>query len=743
MTRRSINALTCLVLMSLTLDGSAVSAQDGSGLVAPEAAPILAKEPQTVEELFEAALVMLRVDRNDLAQQYLTKLLEQNPDDETLLSLRDEHGTATFLRLSQNDELRPQSQDLLARLQTASGNRIADPARFDEIIAALQGPIREREQAIRDLKLYGPHAIPELLRRLSGGENRDTHDLLLFSLVKFGPAAIDPLLGAIDAPDPLTRAIAIEALGWLGTERIVPRLWIPALAVDQPPLVQTSALQAIARIRHGEAHFTDRLDPVGATEEIAQQALAHFRGEYEWTPDVDGVLTLWSWDVEQNRLAGTVTNPISASAFMAERLAQQAMLMSPESDRYRALFLATTMAHSRLRAGWDQPTPQGPGTACDLAIFSGSELTEQALDIANASGNAAAALVALTALGEVGTVDQLRQHSDRPAAIIAALDFPNDRVQFAAAMTVLNIEPRESFPHASRVIDILSRALLDDGGPRGVVIDPNVTRAVETASTLNRLGYTTSIARTGREGFNAAVAQGDDTLLVLHPNTIRWELTQTVANFRADSRTAGVPLVIMAPEPARFEMERFLDRVPASGFVATGGEASDWGRQLESVLLQVSAPPLTTEQRHARVETAANALRYIAAGEMASVFDLTPAEDALGETINHPVVGRDAVLTLGGIGRPSVQRRLLDVILAPAYDADLQEVAARELTSHIRRHGRLLTDEQATSIAAAWADATEPATRSALSGVLGALKPTPEAVFERLRSHELPSLPQP
>ncbi len=743
MTRTFHNALVCLLLLSLTLGSSPVHSQDDTGLVEPEAPSILAKEPQTSEEYFEAALLMLRVERADLAQRYLTSLLEQNPDDATLLRLRDEHGTATFLELSQIADLRPQSQELLSRLQTAAGNHVNDPARFDEIITALQGPIREREQAIRDLKSYGPHAVPELLRRLSGGDNRDTHDLLLYSLVKFGPAAIDPLLGAIDAPDPLTRAIAIEVLGWLGSESIVPRLWSPALAVDQPLLVQTTALHAIARIRHGEPHLTNRLDPVGASEEVAQQAISHFRGEYEWTPDVEGILTLWAWDTEQNRLVGTPTNSTSASAFMAERLARQAMLMSPESDRYRALFLATTMAHSRLRAGWDQPVPQGPGTAYELAIFSGSDLTEQALGMAVEHGNAASALVALTALSEVGIRSQLRQHGDRPASIIAALDFQNDRVQFAAAMAVLNIEPRESFPRAARVIDILSRALMDDGGPRGVVIDPNVTRAVDTASVLNQLGYSTSIARTGREGFQQAVAQGDVTLLVLHPNTIRWELTQTVANLRADSRTAGVPLIIAAPEPARFDMERFLEAVPASGFVATGGEAADWGRQLASVLTLVSAPPLTPEQHNARVEAAAYALRYIAAGDMAAIFDLSPAEDALAETINHPVVGREAVLTLGRIGRPSVQRRLLDVILAPAYDTDLRDVAADELTSHIRRHGRLLTVDQVTALTNAWAGATEPSTRTALSGVLGALKPTPEAVFDRLRSHELPSLPQP
>ncbi len=742
MTRISLVTLVGLTLFATPI-GQHAQAQDDSGLVAPEAPSILAKEPETVDEYFDAILVMLRVARPDLAQRYLTTLLEQEPDNETLLRLREEHGTATFLRLANDSNLRPQSQELLSRLQAAAGNQLNDPARFDEIINALTGDVRQREQAIRDLKHYGPYAVPELLQRLSGAEQRNTHDLLLLTLVKFGPAAIDPLLGAIESPNPGTRAIAIEALGWLGDEQLVPRLWYPALAVDQPAIVQTTALQAIARIRFGEAHLTNQLDPVGATAEIAERAIVHFRGEYEWTPDIDGVLTVWAWDAEQNRLVGTPTSPTNASAFMAERLARQAMLMSPERDEYRALFLAATMAHERLRAGWDQPAPQGPGTAQNLALFSGPELTEHALGIAVEHGNPAAALVALTALTDVGTRDQLRQRDHRLPPIIAALDFPNDRVQFAAAIAVLSIAPTESFPRAARVIDILSRSLLDEGGPRSVIIDPNVRRGVGTASMLNRLGFTTSVARTGREGFNQAIAHGDLALAVLHPNTIRWELTQTVANFRADSRTAGVPLIIAAPEPARYDMQRFLDDVPTSGFVATGGEAADWMRQLEPVLAQVNAPPLTSEQHQARVEAATSALRYIADSQLASVFDLSPAEEPLAETINHPVVGRDAIIALGAIGRPSVQRRLLDVILAPAFDAELRAAAAGELLSHINRHGRLLTEADVKAVTDVWSGTTEPPLRSTLSGVIGTLSPTPEAVFDKLQSHPLPALPQP
>ncbi|MGD9854634.1 MAG: HEAT repeat domain-containing protein [Planctomycetaceae bacterium] len=725
--------------------GDAAAIAQEAGAKADAAPGLLANEPQTVEEQFEAALVMLRVARPDFAQRYLVKMLEMQPDDETLLRLRAKHGTAMFLRLSQDEKLLPQSRQLLDRVEEAAANQLRNPAYFDSLIARLQGAPRESDAALSDLKHFGADAVPEILARLGAGAGFADHDRLLTALVKFGPLAIDPLLGAIEAPEPRTRAVAIEALGWMGDESIVPRLWYPALGADQPAFVQQAALRAIARIRYGQPHLTDRLDPVGAAEEVFRAALQHFRGESTWAAGTGDPLDVWTWDASQNRLIRTATNPTAAAMMMAERLARQAMLMAPERDDFRALFLAAALGRSRYRAGWDQPLPVGPGTAHDLALMSGSDLVEFALGLAVEHGNTAAAESAAAVLASIGTRDQLSQRGARPAAIISALDFPNDRVQFAAATAVLQMHPTASFPHSSRVVEILARPLRAEGGggPRSVIIDPNTSRAGDTASVLDSLGYNTTIARTGQEGFREAAAFGDVALAVLHPNTIRWELKQTIANLRADSRTAGIPIVVAAGEPVRAEMLRVLERVPASMFVSTDGGASDWQTQLRTVLAEIAAPPLTPQQQSERMQAAAYWLRRIAEGSQASVFDLAPAEAGLSEGVALPGIGQDAIIALGAIGRQSVQQRFVDLILAPAIDAGLRAAAAAELAAHIRRHGRLLREDAIIALTGAWNSTAEPEVRSAVAAVLGTLQLTPQAVFNNLRDYPLPEAPQP
>ncbi len=727
MTKTRIIAALCLLHLGIGFEDDRVMAQGDAGLAGETPPGLLATEPETVEEHFEAALVMLRVERPDLAQRYLNSMLEMQPDDQALLRLREKYGTATFLRLSRNEELLPGSRQLLSRVENAAENQLKDPAYFDSLLARLHGSPHEREAAISDLKHFGTDAIPRILARLGDEADFADRDLLLYVLVKFGPVAIDPLLGAIDASDPRTRAVAVETLGWLGDEAVIPRLWPVALAADEVAATRQAALQAIARIRFDDPQATDRLDTVGGTHEILHAALQHFRGEFPWVAGRDGTVDLWSWDADQNRLIRAETTPSEASMILAERLAQDASLLAPENDLYRALFLAASLARSRLHAGWDQPLPEGPETPYGRVVSSGADLAEFALGLAIEHGNAAAAEAAVTALGKVGTGDNLRARGDRPSSLIAALDFPNDRVQFAAAASVLERSPVTGFPRSQRVIEILARSLRAEFGPRCIVVDPNTNRAVDTASMFKHLGYNTTIAVTGKRGFREAVAHGDVALVALHPNTIRWELTQTIANLRADARTAATPIVIAAPQAARADMLRVLRRVPVSAFVATDGNSSRWPRQLEPALGQTHAPPLTPEQRQQRMQAAASWLRHIAQGTPAGVFDLTAAEDALSEAAAQPVIGADAIAALGGIGRTSVQRRFVDIVLAPAVEPELRAAAADQLAAHIERFSRLLTRDSVFALIDAQHHETNSAVIAALSRVLEKLHVVPPA----------------
>jgi HEAT repeat protein len=741
MTHWSVRRLVCASVALSLCSSAALRAQDQ--LDAAPAAPegVLAQEPQGPEAIFDAILLMLRIDRQDLAQNYLQQFLAAQPGDELLLQLRDRHGMSTFLQLSRIEALQPASQQLLKQVETAAIATLQDPAYFDSLIDRLQAGPREQEAAITGLRQLGADAVPGLLQRLGQGERVEQHNLLLYALTRIGPAAVPPLLAAIESPVERTRALAIESLGWLGDEAIVPHLLYPAFGKDQPPLIQAVARQAIARIRYGDAARVDRVSFNGVVDEVRDRALRHFSGNYEWVPDDDGLVEVWSFDPQQGLVVKSIVTPARASAFRTQRLAREAMLMSPERDDLQALFLAASLAEAGYRAGWDQPWPIGPGTAHNLALFSGAELTEQALQLALEHQNAAAAVGAIKALGQTATPALLVGGPKRKSGLVAALDYPHDRVQFAAAVAILQIDPPGHVPSAYRVVEILARAVNDGGRPASVVIDPNTARGASVAATLNALGYDAEVVNCGTAGFKTALARGDVQLAVVHPNVVCWELTQTVANFKADARTANIPVAIFGPQPLQHEMRWLLDTTPQAKYIVTGGEAADWRRQLTSLFNSVDVPPLTQEQRAQRIAIAAYWLRHIADGHRTATFDLAPAEDALSAAIEDPAVADDALAALAAIPRPSVQRRLAAVVTAPALPLQTRELAALELADHIRRFGRMLTDASVDDLRMIWHDSNEPPIRTALTAVLGTLGVSPGGTAAALQQHQLSPAP--
>ena len=143
-----------------------VTAQDAPEEEAAESP--LPRAPQTADEHFDAILLMINLGRLDLAASYLEDLLNLDPDDQTLLELREKHGTGTFMRLSRIEALQPFGTELIDQLTAAALAQLNDPAYIDAMIVDLSGSPRENAAALDALKHLGPYAIPPLLVRLGG-----------------------------------------------------------------------------------------------------------------------------------------------------------------------------------------------------------------------------------------------------------------------------------------------------------------------------------------------------------------------------------------------------------------------------------------------------------------------------------------------------------------------------------------------------------------------------------------------
>lgn len=729
--RGTVGIVTSVVSMWLALSSFA-AAQDAAAEAQPAAAqkpeapaednPLLT-EPRTPQTLMDAVVLMTDLARPGLARLYLSKLLEAAPDDETLLKLRDKYGPSLFLRLSNDARLQPDSITLLEQVNAAFRKGATDPVRVDRLIGQIYKTAAEREVAILQLRNAGSYGAARLVAALKTSRDEAQRKLLLYTLTRLNREVVPALLGAVEGPDADLRATIIEALGWLGDARAKTALWHPAFEESQPPAVKLAARHALARLIFDDVKRVVDVSQFGASAELAKSARQLLQGNGDWTLNDDGQVELWNWDDAAGTIAMTPVSAETAASRLGLRHARQAFELAPSRAELHALYWTALMSNELHEAGRGAVISTQPGSAFHVGLQLGADVMQSALVESMSLGEPLAAVVALQALAQTGSARMLKATDGRPAPVVAALNYPDARVQFGAAATILTWDPATSFRGASRVIEVLSRALSDNGKSRGIAIDADEQRATSMSSALIEMGFEPESAPTGQEGFKIAVERGDVALFLIEANVARWELSQTLANLRSDARTAYIPIVIYGDESLRARIERQAEKYARVRFVLKSSESTIMTKQVAPFLRIANAEAITQPQRVATRQAALAWMTQLADRKQASLFDLKPAENALLSTANDEELGDSAVYALGGIASVSAQAKLFEIGTAASRPAPIRERALAQLAAHMQRHGVLLTELQTDEFRKAARQETDPQLQTAFAATLGSLQP--------------------
>ncbi len=738
--------LLILLLATWLVRPTRVAAQDAA---APEALPAaaateaspLVKEPTTADEYMNAVLFTMKIARPEAAKKYIEGLLALDPDDDTLIGFRTQHGTNTFLQLARFPELNPPATELLERLNAASTRQANDPVFLDKVLKNLSGSPREADLAIRDLQHLGAPAASRLVQAAADPASGVDREQAFIALTRMGQPAMAPLIGYLFHGDEAQQLLAVDAFGWVATKSDAPFLYAPAFSAESEPGLRDTARRALSRLIYKDPNLVGRLEGFGAAAQLRSVAEKLLKGETVIEPEEDGLVPVWVRDETSASLVERRVSPHSAAIFRAEMFARQSLDLTSTDPRAQSVLLNTLLTRDIEAAGWDQPIPSGPGSALEVAILAGSSACLEALALANEMGNIAAAESLVRALAQNGSASLLRS-GGRRGAVHAALDHPSQRVQFAAAETILQWDPQQPFPGSHRVVEILARALQADARANGVVIDPNNTRGSTMAGFLIEMGYDAQILPTGAAGFEAAATQGDMELAVLHLNTIRWDLSPTIANFRADSRTKSLPIAIYGPHGFRHTVEHLLARDPLITYVEESVRSIELTRQLSPFLAQIEPPTLSPAQQSNQSKQAAKWLRQIAESRT-HVYDLAPAESSLVQALPQTDLGDDVLIALSAIPNAGVQTRLAEAAINTNYPAPKRALAATLTAAHIRRHQSTLSEDLRKQLVAAWNGEQDLAVRAALASVVGVQGPNSEGLSTLLKSSAPATTPNP
>ena len=277
---------------------------------------------------------------------------------------------------------------------------------------------------------------------------------------------VQPLLVALDMPEAIVlkiqmlRSLAARARPWTtcrpGPKPIRCRRW------NTSP---RRTRQANEVRRKAAADLASRLLAVAPSRlPIAKVELTRFADRFyrhEATFINPNAVPVWRW--EDNRLVAYAATASQAEEFFGLRYARWALELDPSYEPAQVVFLSLATDKAMERGGLEQPLAQIAPDVHDLlaTVYVGALINT--LDRALAEKRTAVALGITRALGRA--VPRSRPpgpSATRPGVLVRALDYPDRRVQLAAADALLRMPGPPVHQATARVVEVLRRAVAAD-----------------------------------------------------------------------------------------------------------------------------------------------------------------------------------------------------------------------------------------------------------------------------------------
>lgn len=707
------------------------------GLLAPTGAQDrrdFFKPPETTAEYWRAVNFEVNVGRYDLAAEYLKALLSRNPTDEDLLKIEERDGLTGFLRLATIPQTRVEGVQLLQRVENAVQKVLGDPKRIDALIRKLYGDEEERAFAIGQLRRVGPRAVPALIAALQRTQDEnEAHTAILTAMIRLNRDILPPLVAALDISNSTLKLELLEVINQRGDVEAAPFLWYTAGSAKEPEIVRQKAAAVLARFLETS---TDKLPP--AKTMLTREAERYYQHKVRFlNPDR---VVVWRWDGKE--LTGTPVPVSTAEEYHGLRFARQALEVDPQYEPAQIVFLSLALDKGFERVGGvDQPLSKAADVR-DLVVSVNPELVVTVLERGLKEKRTAVVLGATRALGDLAEVRAVRPRLQGEPALVRALNYPDRRVQVAAADALLRIPSPTGKPIVpSRVVEVLRRAVAADAQPRVLIADFRKERRDALAAALKQAGYESVAVGTGREAMQRLNEAADIDAIILDSQVPDPGLLYQLAQLRADVHSGQLPVIVVAPADQVERYQRLTAQFQPVTVQAPSLDPALLKQDLDRAILAASGQPLTAAEKEAQTGESLIWLARLAHGEPPG-YDLRPATPAILRAMQNDKLAMIAIDIAGHLPGRDAQRALAAYVLNAMRPVQLRARAALELTRHLQEHSITLTPDQIAALEALYATADDPGFKGTVAVVLGGLRPTAKQTGERLQRY-VPALTAP
>ncbi len=554
-----------------------------AGFAAPPGAaqpPAPAELPKSPLELFQQARAEIQDGRYDVAAETLKRFQAANPTDRDFLDITTKEPTA-FLKLrnvpewSQNAaaqaEAKTTVEAIIVRAEEANKKLYQDPARIAKFVRNLGESLEERLYAEQQLKLGGDGVGAVLIDTL-----RTTSDVKLRSGIhaaigKLYVEQLPPVVAAIDGVETdlklgllralVTRPDAVSLLA-SGDTDVTPHLWYYASAPNADAVsLRVYAAGVLETLTGGQSAKKSAAAELVKLAQPNAAKQARFRGGDR--------LRLWTWDAAKQTVVAVEATRLQASDYYGLRNLRWALERSPNDQAAQELFLTIAVERAVEKSQF------GDLASADPALYLALAATPSATLI----GLLERAILDKQTARVLGFTQVLAARSDRsaatpgatgkPAVLVKALDYPDARVQLAAAVGLLRT-PAVSHGKNAQVVEILRRAAAVESAPAGtkemgraLVADPSDERADKLASYLRGLGYAVERFATGRDLSNRLLGAADVDMVFVDRHVVNPELRDLLPSLVKTGAASNRPLFLVASAdaPKRIPLETLLLRL--------------------------------------------------------------------------------------------------------------------------------------------------------------------------------------
>jgi CheY-like chemotaxis protein len=520
------------------------------------------KKPTNLGEFWSALEFEMEVGRYDLAAAHLRGLLNLKPGDADLAKLGDDKGIAAFLKLRNvprwsedpkaDKQAKQDVEDLITRITAAVKAVRGDPKRIQMFIGNLLATPEENAYALKELYRSGATVVPYLIDAIRKARPEE-RPILVNALARLGPDTLPPLLAALDSNDPGLTVDVIDVVERRAATQAVPDLWYLSASRTQPDEVRQKATETLAYFLRTPA---SKLPPAKAA--LAREAERYYRHQVKF-PDSQGVV-VWRWDGKGVVAGwpGVPAIPVSrAEEYYGLKYAGQALALDPGYEPAQVVWLSLSLEKAQQEVGLAQPLDKAAPAVHAMLASVGPELVNAVLERGLRDGRTAVILGAVRDLGARDEVRGVRAGGRGEAPLVRALQYPDRRVQFAAAEALLRIPGAASTGATTRVVEVLRRTLAaDPGAPVGV--KPKVIvgyfdedQANRAAAAVASAGFEPVKVRTGRAVVQRLGQAADIDLILMDEALPDPGLANLLGQLRADVHAARLPVVLtVKAEPA-------------------------------------------------------------------------------------------------------------------------------------------------------------------------------------------------